>query len=164
MIVSALLQLTPLCGRAARRGRLQITGYTVRILPQLGRIERREALRVRELVDIFKALADETRLQILALLLERGELCVCDIVGVLDITQSKASRHLRYLFNSGLLMDRRDGVWIHYRISSELSPEARTILDTFQHTLDGPGKQELLNRLDLWLDHKVAGGFGTCLR
>ena len=118
---------------------------------------------MRELVDIFKALADETRLQILTLLLERGELCVCDFVGALDITQSKASRHLRYLFNSGLLVDRRDGVWIHYRISPDLLPEARAILEAFHHSVDARQKQELVNRLDLWLDQKVAGGFGTCL-
>ena len=116
-----------------------------------------------ELVDIFKALADETRLQILTLLLERDELCVCDFVGALDITQSKASRHLRYLYNSGLLTDRRDGVWIHYRISPDLPPEARTILEALRQSLDDQGNQELLNRLDQWLDQKVAGGFGTCV-
>ena len=65
----------------------------------------------------FKALADETRLQILALLMEEEELCVCDILRVLGITQSKASRHLRYLYNLGLVSDRRDGVWMYYRLA-----------------------------------------------
>jgi len=46
---------------------------------------------------LFKSLADETRLKILWLLMAKEELCVCDIMGVLGITQSKASRHLRYL-------------------------------------------------------------------
>ena len=118
---------------------------------------------MRELSDIFKALADETRLQMLTLVLERGELCVCDFVGALNITQSKASRHLRYLYNSGLLVDRRSGVWIHYQISPDLAPEARTILEAFQLSLDANDKRELMNRLDVWLDQKVAGGFGTCL-
>jgi ArsR family transcriptional regulator, arsenate/arsenite/antimonite-responsive transcriptional repressor len=45
------------------------------------------------------------------------ELCVCDIMGALGITQSKASRHLRYLFNAGLVTDRREGLWMYYRIS-----------------------------------------------
>ena len=69
---------------------------------------------------LFKSLADETRLKILWLLMREKELCVCDIMGVLGITQSKASRHLRYLFNAGLVMDRREGVWIYYCISSAL--------------------------------------------
>jgi DNA-binding transcriptional ArsR family regulator len=46
----------------------------------------------------------------------QDELCVCDIMGVLSITQSKASRHLRYLFNAGLVTDRREGLWKYYRI------------------------------------------------
>ncbi len=65
----------------------------------------------------FKALADETRLQILWLLLGREELCVCDIMTVLGITQSKASRHLRYLYHLGLVTDRRDGLWMYYRLA-----------------------------------------------
>ena len=60
----------------------------------------------------FKSLADETRLQILWLLMVKEELCVCDIMGVLSITQSKAPRHLRYLYDLGLVADRRDGLWI----------------------------------------------------
>ena len=71
---------------------------------------------MRELSDIFKALGDETRLQILALLLEHGELCVCDIENVIGASQSKTSRHLRYLLHAGLVQDRREGVWQHYSI------------------------------------------------
>lgn len=66
---------------------------------------------------IFKALADETRLRILALLLE-GELCVCEIMAALELPQSTASRHLAYLRNSGWVQDRRQGVWMYYRLSS----------------------------------------------
>ncbi len=65
----------------------------------------------------FKALAEETRLQILWLLMSQEELCVCDIMRVLGITQSKASRHLRYLFHLGLVTDRRDGLWMNYRLA-----------------------------------------------
>jgi ArsR family transcriptional regulator, arsenate/arsenite/antimonite-responsive transcriptional repressor len=65
----------------------------------------------------FKALADETRLQILWLLMGQDELCVCDIMTVLGITQSKASRHLRYLFNLGWVTDRREGLWMYYRLA-----------------------------------------------
>ncbi|MCA8947537.1 MAG: metalloregulator ArsR/SmtB family transcription factor, partial [Planctomycetes bacterium] len=71
---------------------------------------------MRELSDIFKALADETRLAIMALLLEHGELCVCDIEQAIGATQSKTSRHLRYLLHAGLVQDRREGVWVHYSL------------------------------------------------
>jgi ArsR family transcriptional regulator, arsenate/arsenite/antimonite-responsive transcriptional repressor len=118
---------------------------------------------MRELADIHKALADETRLQMLVLLQERDELCVCDFVGTLDITQSKASRHLRYLYNTGLLADRRAGLWIHYRIAPDLSPSAQEALESLRRSVDQKERSELRNRLDQWLDQKVAGGFGTCL-
>lgn len=65
---------------------------------------------------IFKALADETRLRILALL-TRGELCVCDLMSILDLPQSTVSRHLAYLRNAGLVSDRRQGVWMYYHLS-----------------------------------------------
>jgi ArsR family transcriptional regulator len=71
---------------------------------------------MRELSDIFKALGDETRLCILALLLEHGELCVCDIESTLGASQSKTSRHLRYLLHAGLVQDRREGLWVHYSV------------------------------------------------
>ena len=71
---------------------------------------------MRSSAELFKALADETRLRILNLLV-RGELCVCDIMAVLDIGQSKASRHLAYLRNLGLVNDRRSGAWMYYTLS-----------------------------------------------
>src|SRR5674476_120075 len=64
---------------------------------------------------LFKSLADETRLKMLWLLMGLEELCVCDIMGVLGITQSKASRHLRHLYHLGWVTDRREGVWMNYR-------------------------------------------------
>lgn len=67
---------------------------------------------------IFKALADENRLRILALLLE-DELCVCEIMAALDLPQSTVSRHLAYLRNHGWVMDSRRGVWMYYRFNSE---------------------------------------------
>jgi ArsR family transcriptional regulator len=64
---------------------------------------------------LFKSLADEMRLKILWLLKDQGELCVCDLMLVLGITQSKASRHRRYLYHLGLVDDRREGLWMYYR-------------------------------------------------
>ncbi|HKK02099.1 MAG TPA: metalloregulator ArsR/SmtB family transcription factor [Desulfuromonadales bacterium] len=65
----------------------------------------------------FKALSDETRLRILALL-AAGELCVCDLMAVLELPQSTVSRHLAYLRHAGLVEDRRRGVWMFYRLST----------------------------------------------
>ena len=77
---------------------------------------------------LFKSLADETRLKMLWLLMGREELCVCDIMGVLGITQSKASRHLRYLYHLGWVTDRREGVWMNYRLSvAPGSPEDKQL-------------------------------------
>ncbi len=71
---------------------------------------------MQELLNIFKALSDETRLRILKLL-EHGELCVCDIVSSLDMIQPKVSFHLGVLKDAGLINDRKQGKWIHYKIN-----------------------------------------------
>ncbi len=65
---------------------------------------------------VFKALSDETRLRILKLL-ERGELCVCDIFSALAMVQPKVSFHLAVLKEAGLIRDRKEGRWVHYRIN-----------------------------------------------
>jgi len=83
---------------------------------------------------MFKALADETRLRILCLLLE-GELCVCDLMAVLQLPQSTVSRHLAYLKNSGWVDDRRCGVWMYYSIADNGSELRKGILDTLQNAL-----------------------------
>jgi ArsR family transcriptional regulator len=71
---------------------------------------------MRELEQIFKGLADQTRLRILNLLIH-GELCVCDIQFVLESPQTNVSRHLIYLKNSGLVRDRREGTRMYYRLA-----------------------------------------------
>ena len=67
----------------------------------------------------FKALADETRLRLLALLLSAGELCVCDLTATLQLPQSTVSRHLACLKGAGWVNDRRVGVWIFYSITTD---------------------------------------------
>src|SRR3954471_2659952 len=83
---------------------------------------------------LFKALADETRLRILGLLLT-GEVCVCDIHESLKIPQSKASRHLAYLRRAGLVDTRRSGLWIHYRLGRLSDPVLAAIVDAVRHAL-----------------------------
>ncbi len=72
--------------------------------------------KIKNIEDILKALADETRLRIINLLYEKEELCVCDLYEALKITQTKASRHLQYLKNAGLVDDRKHAQWIYYSI------------------------------------------------
>jgi ArsR family transcriptional regulator len=80
-----------------------------------------------ELENVFRALADKTRLRILALL-GNNEVCVCHIHDSLGLPQPTVSRHLAYLRKSGLVAARRDGVWMHYQISGSLSPLALGIV------------------------------------
>jgi len=70
---------------------------------------------MQELIKATKALADETRLRMLNILLER-ECCVCEVMQALDISQSRASRNLGILEDAGFLTARRDGLWIVYAI------------------------------------------------
>ena len=65
---------------------------------------------------VFRALSDQTRLRILNLL-QGGEICVCDLVDVLDVPQPTASRHLAYLRKAGLVLARKEGLWHYYRLS-----------------------------------------------
>jgi ArsR family transcriptional regulator len=68
-----------------------------------------------ELLGIFKALSEETRLRIIKLL-EHGELCVCDLVAALGLVQPKVSFHLAVLKEAGFIKDRKEGKWTHYRL------------------------------------------------
>ena len=104
--------------------------------------------------ETVKARSDETRLRIMARLIENDELCVCDFVGVLGLTQSKASRHLRYLYNAGLVKDRREGVWMHYRLSPGLPQELTPLIDALKGALDPGERQELRRRLAAWQEQK----------
>jgi ArsR family transcriptional regulator len=70
---------------------------------------------LQNLLNVFKALSEETRLRIIKLL-EHGELCVCDIVAALDMIQPKVSFHLAVLKEAGLIKDRKQGKWVHYKI------------------------------------------------
>ena len=82
---------------------------------------------MRRTVELFKALADETRLRILSLL-SGGELCVCEITKVLDIGQPKASRHLAVLRQAELVSDRREGMWMYYSLAEPRSETQRWIV------------------------------------
>jgi len=113
---------------------------------------------VREYAEVYKAVADETRLMILALILQHGECCVCDVMEVCGITQSKASRHLRYLKHAGLVDDRRDGTWVYYRMDGKSSAAAGKILAANTPLLLRLQKDELAQRVRDWNQRKAASG------
>ena len=103
----------------------------------------------------FKSLSDETRLKILWLLSGTEELCVCDIIDVLRITQSKASRHLRYLYHLGWVTDRRDGLWMNYRLCVPPGSPGEKLLKLLEELLaPQPEAQALRGQMALCLKTK----------
>jgi ArsR family transcriptional regulator len=89
-----------------------------------------------DLVRLFQALADPTRLRLLNLMNGR-EVCVCFFVEVLKEGQPKISRHLAYLRNAGIVAARREGKWMHYRIELPPDNRARAILSQTLESIAG---------------------------
>ncbi len=84
---------------------------------------------MKQAVTMYKTLGDETRLRILLLLMEQGELCICDLMNALDMPQSTVSRHVAYMKNAGWLNDRRGGVWMYYSIKPELDNFTKSLAE-----------------------------------
>jgi ArsR family transcriptional regulator len=82
----------------------------------------------------FKAFADPTRLRILGLL-AAGEICVCNIHECLGIPQPTASRHLAYLRKKGLVLTRKEGLWVHYRLAPLDEPVMRVLVAAVTHAI-----------------------------
>jgi ArsR family transcriptional regulator len=78
-------------------------------------------------VELFHALSDETRLEIVQRL-RGGERCVCDLTDLLDAAQSRLSFHLKVLKDAGLVTDRREGRWVHYCLNREVFDELQSLL------------------------------------
>lgn len=97
---------------------------------------------MRRYARMFKAISDETRLQIMGLIFRHGEVCVCEVEQILGVTQSKASRHLRYLRDAGVLVDRRDGVTVYYGVPVTQTPEVSAILKLLRGLLSSAALPE----------------------
>lgn len=91
---------------------------------------------MKSITDIFKSLGDETRVRLLALLLEQEELCVCYLVDVLQLPQSTVSRHLALLKKAGWLKDRREGLWIYYSICRSPAQVQQFLLPVLRNFLN----------------------------
>ncbi|WP_353571007.1 metalloregulator ArsR/SmtB family transcription factor [Candidatus Albibeggiatoa sp. nov. BB20] len=79
--------------------------------------------------DLFQMLADETRLRCLALIHQHKELCVCELNYALELSQPKTSRHLSTMKLNSLLSQRREGQWMFYALSPELSEFDKKLID-----------------------------------
>lgn len=79
----------------------------------------------------LKALADQNRLTLLSCL-KSGEVCVCELVDVLNISQPAVSQHLRKLKEAGVIAERKVGTWKHYRLADNLSPVVQRVIDELE--------------------------------
>ncbi|MGB3620455.1 MAG: metalloregulator ArsR/SmtB family transcription factor [Ketobacter sp.] len=79
-------------------------------------------------VKFYKCLSEETRLRCLLMIAQEGELCVCELTEALDEIQPKVSRHLAQLRSCELLVDRRQGQWVFYKINPDLPEWAKSVL------------------------------------
>jgi ArsR family transcriptional regulator, arsenate/arsenite/antimonite-responsive transcriptional repressor len=92
---------------------------------------------MRELTDLFKALADESRLRALYAL-KGGELCVCQLIALLDLAPSTVSKHLSILRSARLVDSRKQGRWMHYRLSREFrTPSAGRMVALLLKDMEG---------------------------
>ncbi|MCP4199047.1 MAG: metalloregulator ArsR/SmtB family transcription factor [Proteobacteria bacterium] len=79
--------------------------------------------------DLFSSLSHETRLRCVVLLMQHDELCVCELTHAIGAAQPHISRHLAQLRELGLIVDRREGLWIHYRINPTLPTWVKNVLE-----------------------------------
>ncbi len=93
-----------------------------------------------KLADIFKLLGDKNRLTIVASLKER-EMCVCELVELLDTSQPNISQHIRKLKDAGLVKESRKGQWIYYSLNTDDKPYLQAVLNEL------PSQQEKLLQL-----------------
>lgn len=99
--------------------------------------------------ELFKAFADPVRLRLLHLLVG-GEVCVCHLHEALDLPQSTVSRHLAYLRKRGLVVGRKQGPWVHYRLARPAGGLHRKLLDCLGERLGGDWADRDRQRLARW--------------
>lgn len=108
------------------------------------------------MVEIFKVLAEESRIRILSILLE-GEMCVCEIEACLKMTQSNASRHLTALRKSGILESSKRAQWIYYKISRKFIEENKELWEYLKNKL-----KELPSYISDYEEYKKCKAQGLC--
>jgi ArsR family transcriptional regulator len=113
---------------------------------------------MKDIVNIFKALADPTRLRIV-LLLRRRELCVCELMFILRMEQSRVSHHMRVLRDAGIAEDVREGRWIIYRLPEAARPLLESVLSgTLKDRIEHSGEAEAdARKLEACIRENVRG-------
>ena len=106
-----------------RRSELDIPRFLDTFLP----VTTISALSQARAAELFHALSDETRIELIHLL-RKGERCVCDLTSALDAAQSRLSFHLKVLKDAGLVTDRKQGRWVHYELNGQAFTEAHRLL------------------------------------
>ena len=87
-------------------------------------------------LSFYKCLSDDTRLKALMLIYLEEELCVCDLITALELSQPKVSRHLADLRRCHILLDERRGKWVYYSINPKMPEWATTVLQTTAHNTE----------------------------
>lgn len=89
-------------------------------------------------IAILASLAEPTRLAAVALLADGGEHCVCELMTLLKVSQSRMSRHMQTLKQAGLVIDRRDAQWVRYSLNPDLPPATRALVEAAVALVHGP--------------------------
>ena len=117
---------------------------------------------MKEYIEIFKSLSDETRVRILHLLIKAdSELCCCELTDSLEVSQYNISRHIRILENAGLVEERKEGRWVYFSISKDKDLFKETILKSIScipQPLLAKDQAELKKRLEIRTDGKCTLG------
>jgi ArsR family transcriptional regulator len=106
-----------------------------------------------DVLALFKALSDRNRLRVVAALMDYEELCVCQILELLQISGATASRHLSLLAQAGLLTSRKEGRWIFYRLQRG-PPGHQMLLEWLAQAIEGSA--------DLQVDRRSLADIGSC--
>jgi len=103
---------------------------------------------MKDFIKVTKALSDPNRVKIIKML-QKKEMCVCELQAALDIAQPTVSKHLKILEDAGLVSFSKDGLWVNYRLADgKESPYAATLLGNLRHWLeDDPQIVELVGKL-----------------
>lgn len=129
-------------------------GIQFSILPEVGAM--------RDVTRVFKALSEQPRLEILALMFRHGELCGCEVERFLDLSQSAASRHLRTLWEAGLVEGRRDGQWVYYGPPARPGPLAGDLLGLLRGRLAAPDVPGIEEELAAMRSVRCGSGSAAC--
>ena len=92
-------------------------------------------INLKKITKILKALADESRIRVLALLKERNGLCVCEITDIIGLSQPTISSHLKKLQDAEIITYSKDGLWVNYSLDENMDKEVEQLLGALVHML-----------------------------